>query len=147
MRHLKAFESWISNKITQGLSTQADTYSKIDRPENSKMIPKTYTGILCYIPPTNQYYIQIPNTEKKPYLVKGIPPAPDLYINLEPTEYFTEEDLSRYSSLSSIMTYGWEDKSGKWKDYTYKFFGYELDSDLKTSGVENILHITDIQRI
>ena len=33
MKHLKTFESWISNKISQGLETQADTYSNpITRP-------------------------------------------------------------------------------------------------------------------
>lgn len=147
MKHLKRFESFESRTTTQSLATQADTYSKIDRLDSSKMIPKNYTGVLYYLPKKDEYYLQIPNTENKPYPVKGIPPSPDLLVKLEPTEYFTQEDLDNYSNLSKILTYGQDDQSGRWKDYTYKISGYVLNSDLKTSGVEDILHITGIEKI
>ena len=146
MKHLKTFESWESNPLSRRLATQAEDYSRMERPDKSKKIRKNYTGTLCYNPTTKQYYMQIPNIEKKPYIVRGIPPAPDLIVNIVPTESFTEEDLSKYSSLSSLMTYGWEDGSGKWKDYSYLASGYSLDSDLRTQGVYDILHITDLKR-
>lgn len=149
MKYLKKFEYWrdkIGNRedmtLSQKLAYQATINSQMDRLDNPKMKPKIYTGVLQHSPVDNIYYFQIPNTEKIPYGVKGVPPAPTLNVIIEPTEYFTEEDLSRYSALSSIMTYGWEDKSGKWKDYTYKFYGYQLDHD-----VHQALHITGIEKI
>ena len=147
MKHLKRFESFESSPITQGLAVQADTYSKMDRLDSSKMIPKNYTGVLYYLPKKDEYYLQISNTENKPYIVRGVPSAPELFVKLEPTEYFTQEDLDNYSNLSKILTYGQGDQSGRWKDYTYKIYGYVLNSDLKTSGVEDVLHITGIEKI
>lgn len=147
MKHLKNFEAYQSNSLTQRLARQAFDSTTMERPEKSKMVAKIYTGVLYHNPKTNQYYIHTPNTEKKPYGVRGIPPAPDLFVGIVPTEEFTEEDLNRYNALSTIMTYGWEDGSGKWKDYTYKFFGYGFDSDWKTGGIHDILHLTHIERI
>ena len=142
MKHLKRFESFESSPITQGLAVQADTYSKIDRLDISKMIPKNYTGVLYYLPKKDEYYLQIPNTENKPYIVRDVPSAPELFVKLVPTEYFTQEDLDNYSTLSKIMNYRGDDSG-----YEYKISGYVLDSDLKTSGVEDVLHITSIEKI
>jgi len=146
MKRLKTFDSFQSGPITQDLAIQADTYSKIDRLGSSKMIAKNYTGTLYYQPKENQYYLQIPNTENKSYIMKGVPPAPDLFVKLIPTEYFTQEDLDNYSTLSKILTYRQENFSDR-EDYTYKISGYILNSDLKESGVEDVLHITGIEKL
>lgn len=144
MKHINRFESFQSNTVTQNLVRQADTYSKIDRLDNSKMIAKNHTGILYFLANKNQYYLQIPNTENKSYIVKGVPPTPDLFIKLEPTEDFTQEDLDNYSTLSKIIAY---DKDyGNQEDYRYKVFGYVLSSDLKKSGIEDVLHVTGIEK-
>lgn len=147
MKHLKRFESFLSNDLTQQLSRDAETnILNTDRLDKNKINPKNYTGTLFFNPEDNQYYLQIPNLENKPYMVKGVPPAPTLWVKLIPTEEFTQEDLDAYRTLSKIMTYGVADGSTKWKDYTYTVYGYETGSEVREAGVEAVIHIMSIEK-
>ena len=67
MKHLKRFESFLSNDLTQQLSRDAETnILNADRLDKKKINPKNYTGTLFFNPEDNQYYLQIPNVENKP---------------------------------------------------------------------------------
>jgi hypothetical protein len=146
MKYLKLFEDYNKDLIHQ-LALQGDANSTMDRLDSSKMVPVKYKGTLMY--DNDKYYLQIKNIQNKPYKVEGIPPAPTLFIELVPTEYFTADDFKSYQALSSIKTYGSmsrDETPGKYIDYNYIVSGWTIPSENTPSGVERIVHITDLEK-
>lgn len=142
MKHLKLFEDFISTELTRQLANQADTSSTIDRLDSSKMVPVNYEGTLYY--DKNRYLFEIDNKDNKPYKVKGIPPAPTLFLELTPTEYFTDDDFESYRRLHDIYAYSANHRDDMKR---FKVSGWITPSENPNSGLEQVVHVTGLEKI
>jgi hypothetical protein len=140
MKYLKLFEHFTSTDFTRQLANQADISSTMDRLDSSKMVPVNYEGTLYY--DKNRYLLEIDNKDNKPYKVKGIPPAPTLFLELIPTEYFTYDDFESYKRLNNIYAYSVNHRDNLKR---FKVFGWTIPSENPNSGIEQVVYVTGLE--